>query len=352
MRASVVLSLWANAVAGAAGGLWTLAVIGSLLGAPLYEAFSALPSITVGNTHYKSLRLRPLISSRLWANIKTSRSNSTNDDGGGEQHGPSRDAPFVDVDKPPIVVWRYNPDSQKWYEHDYGDLSNTRFRELPLAVQQTWNWCQHFILPLQLCPWARASMETPQALQIFVVEEDAISQDAINHHNAADVQSMYYSLMDGVGRRFEDFLEEQPDDSSSIESAAIFFVVFVESSSSSSKENRLSAQQHSMKDFGDFYDWFCLLEETWELFETVIPAPFHPDWSFAGEPESLQFEKRSPHPTISLVSARVVDAAGEAATKQIGKHNEQVLLSKTAEELQVLWNRCLHTPAESNSDDD
>jgi hypothetical protein len=85
------------------------------------------------------------------------------------------------------------------------------------------------------------------------------------------------------------------------------------------------------------------MEDTWEYTDEVIVAPFHPDWAFAGEPESLQFEKRSPYPTVTLVSTRVVEAAGEEATEQIGKHNEYVLLSKSVDELQTMWNQSLTT---------
>jgi Protein of unknown function (DUF1415) len=65
------------------------------------------------------------------------------------------------------------------------------------------------------------------------------------------------------------------------------------------------------------------------LMDDGIVAPFHPDWVFAGEPQSLQYEKRSPYPTVTLVSTRVVDKAGEEATKQIGTQNEKTLLSKS-----------------------
>ena len=54
-------------------------------------------------------------------------------------------------------------------------------------------------------------------------------------------------------------------------------------------------------DFVDFYNWFDEMEATWELIDDVIVAPFHPDWVFAGEPESLQYEKRSPYPTVTLL---------------------------------------------------
>jgi hypothetical protein len=327
MRASLlVLSRWALVV-----------VIGALFEVPLMcEAFGVLP--TIHNKHSRVSSSRPLISSRMWTkNIDNNNENNNNNNN-------NKDDVLDAKNKPPIAVWKYNVASKQWDKQEYEE--SVTFRELPLPVQQTWAWCRHFVLPLQLCPWARASLETPQAFQIFLVEE---VDDYNMIENVADSQAVYDSLLDDVGRRFEDFLEEQQPESS-MESAAIFFVVFVESASSSSSSSSEKERRSPMKDFGDFYDWFCRFEETWELLDTVIVAPFHPNWSFAGEAESLSFEKRSPYPTVTMVSAQVVDAAGEAATEQIGKHNEQVLLSKTTEELQGLWNRCLRD-TNNNADD-
>lgn len=194
-----------------------------------------------------------------------------------------------------------------WHQRD-GEWIEQRSNAatLPLEAQQTWAWCRNFVVPLQLCPWARASVETPTALQIFLVDQNY-------------PQSLHSDVVKDVGQRFEGFLADNP----SIESAAIFFVIF------------------PMNDFGDYYDWFLDLEETWDLMDSVKVAPFHPDWAFDGEPDNLQYEKRSPFPTVSLVSTKVVDAAGEMATKRIGEQNEQLLLSKSVNELQSLWDQCL-----------
>ena len=175
---------------------------------------------------------------------------------------------------------------------------------------ETWNWCRNFVLGLQLCPWARTSLETTNATQIFVAANDITdiwSKDASN-------------LVDSVSRRFIQFVNEIPE----LESAAIFFLAFP-----------------SQKDFLDFYEWFTELEDNWTLEDDVIIAPFHPDWEFDG-PISLNFEKRSPYPTISLVSTRVVEAAGPSVTDKIGIHNEQALLDQSPDELQKLWESSVH----------
>ena len=83
-------------------------------------------------------------------------------------------------------------------------------------------------------------------------------------------------------------------------------------------------------------------------------APFHPQWSFASDDDgsssedglpwsNVEFEKRSPYPTVTLVAARVVEAAGEEVTSKIGEHNEQVLLDADPSELAELWKRCAST---------
>jgi uncharacterized protein len=198
---------------------------------------------------------------------------------------------------PSLSVWRYSLESLEWQ----------RPHVTPVAAHHTWSWCKNFVLPLQLCPWARASVETPQALQLFLADSTPNDEIILN-----------------VGCRFRDFLKEYPH----LESAAIFFIVF------------------PACDFGDYYNWFDEMEAEWELMDDVIVAPFHPDWVFAGEPESLQFEKRSPYPTVTLVSTRVVDKAGEEATKQIGLQNEKTLLSKSPAELRQMWETCLQSGAD------
>jgi hypothetical protein len=184
-------------------------------------------------------------------------------------------------------VWKYGTD-ESWQRDD------TPSR----PALETWNWCREFVLKLQLCPWAKASLETKNALHIFVAPKRSIA------------------FVEDVAKEFSKFCAENP----TLESAAIFFVLFVEDEGS----------------FIDFYNWFEELEDDW-MQEEVIVAPFHPDWEFAGEAESLQYEKRSPHPAVSIVSALVVEQAGAAATEQIGIQNEAILLDKDPLELEALW---------------
>lgn len=249
------------------------------------------------------------------------------------------------VSLPPVTAWILDDQSKEWVpaSTDFTDVS-------AMVVQSTYAWCHDFVLQLQLCPWAKASIETPSALQIFVIDpKDPLPANVVSPTE----------VIESLARRFQDFLEETtnlPNQPSNLESAAIFFVVFAErngsttssrnSSNDTSTTSPMARTGLDFLDFLDFYDWFVELEDDWSQ-EDVIVAPFHPQWSFATGDEdendnlqNLDFEKRSPYPTVSLVASRVVEAAGEEVTAKIGTHNEQVLLEADPAELSKLWHQC------------
>jgi len=157
---------------------------------------------------------------------------------------------------------------------------------------------------------------------------------------------------------------------SSMERVAIYFVIFLSvndyqyeddddktktttNTASSSSPSSLPSLVSLLTDpsfsssFFDYVDWFMDLEDDWpeDLGDDVIIAPFHPNWEFGADDSdddmdddqeeaaasSLNYEKRSPYPLVSLVSTRVVENAGEAVTNTIGEHNRDVLLSIEAQ---------------------
>ncbi len=76
--------------------------------------------------------------------------------------------------------------------------------------------------------------------------------------------------------------------------------------------------------------------------DEITIAPFHPDWSFASSSSSqnpLDYEKKSPYPTISLVRSSVIIKAGEEATGRIGIHNEEVLQKYGCDEVEELYQK-------------
>jgi hypothetical protein len=189
-----------------------------------------------------------------------------------------------------------------------------------LQAKETWNWCRNFIVPLQLCPWARKSLETASALQIYV-------PSSINNSNPNKEQQT--RVVKDVALAFREYIQEFP----ALESTAIFFIIFpdqmMDSKSSSS----------SSSSFMDFYEWFEQLEDDWDI-EQVTVAAFSPAWQFGDDTDetlSLEFEKKSPYPTITLVSTKVIDQAGPAATEQIANQNYDTLTQKSPSELQQLW---------------
>jgi hypothetical protein len=189
-----------------------------------------------------------------------------------------------------------------------------------LQAKETWNWCRNFIVPMQLCPWARKSLETTSALQIYVSSTSNSSNNNNNPHKKQKTR-----VVQDVALAFRDYILEFP----ALESTAIFFIIF----------------PHKMMDdddsssFIEFYEWFEQLEDDWDIDEVTVAA-FSPDWQFGDDTDetlSLEFEKKSPYPTITLVSTKIIDQAGPAATEQISHQNYDTLTQKSPSELQQLW---------------
>jgi hypothetical protein len=203
-------------------------------------------------------------------------------------------------------VVRYYPPSKK----------NT----LELAAQETWNWCKHFVVNYGLCPWAAASTQTQGAVEMHLVAPLDDTDEMLN---------AFEKTIQVVTKDFCASLEVKDPNT------AISFVVLVDLE----------------LDFELFYEWFVDLEDAWlenEDYESVTLAAFHPDWSFASNDEEsslLSLEKKTPYPTVSIVSAAVIDKAGPVATKQIGEHNADVLLDgKTLDQWQALYDQAIHRP--------
>jgi hypothetical protein len=182
------------------------------------------------------------------------------------------------------------------------------------AVDETMRWCQNFVLPLQLCPWAAASLAAQDdgAIQMYTVSSPTEMKDAI----------------DSASRLFHEGITKTKKLDPS---TAISFVVC----------------EDLTWEFGDFYDWFCEVEESyWDIEndedgsyiqDKITLAPFHPDWAFDGDDVSLSFEKKAPYPTVTLVWTAVIDAAGEVVTNKIAEQNEATLCDKGAAELGKMY---------------
>ena len=187
-----------------------------------------------------------------------------------------------------------------WERTDDGQWTSTRLNDNDIALE-TWRWCADFVAPLDLCPWAAASVNTQGALQFYLSRRTNFKM----------------AVEEAAQRLYRDVKTGNVDPN-----VAITFVVSLDRD----------------WDFSEFYDWFDELEETFEFkdeYSTIVTlAPFHPDWQFGDGPPELDMEKRSPHPTVTVVCTSVID---KATAEQIGHHNEQVLLDLGISNLRRLY---------------
>lgn len=202
----------------------------------------------------------------------------------------------------------------------------------------TFNWCSDFVQRLNLCPWAKLSLQSKNSIKIHILS-----------------QSMGLESMENLVRKAALELIELTDRGKVDENSGITFVVAIHD------EDAELGVQGTEFDFETFYNFCTELEDRFlnedgvdfrergvSIGDEVIIAPFHPEWrwhsfdtqeitqqNMDGRDDPLNFEKKSPFPTISIVRSRVVFDAGEETTRRIGIHNEKILSemgSKTLEE--------------------
>jgi hypothetical protein len=190
------------------------------------------------------------------------------------------------------------------------------------AATETWRWCAHFVVTHNLCPWAQQSVQTDQAIRIYVVD---------------NIEDMEESLQTVSAQFYADLKASSIDPN-----AAIAFVVLANGDDDWS--------------FPDYYEWYLQEEDNWmddaeedenSVANHVTWAPFHPEYEFQGDDECLQVEKRSPYPTVSIVSSAVIDSAGPSVTTQIAKNNEETLREKTASQWQELYDASVRPKPEA-----
>jgi len=190
---------------------------------------------------------------------------------------------------------------------------------LQKVAQETWNWCANFVVPHNLCPWALASVQTRNALRLYIINDVNKFDSAIECVATEFNQELQNSLL------------ADPN-------TAIAFCVL--------------ASKDQVWDFDTFYEWFVDMEEDWldqaeddssHIGNYVTLAPFHPNWQFASDEsdDPLQIEKQSPYPTVTIVSTAVIDKAGETATAQIADNNARVLQSKTLSHWKALYHQAV-----------
>ena len=155
------------------------------------------------------------------------------------------------------------------------------------AVAATAAWAL-WIAEVNLCPFARKSLETSDAISYVVTD--------------ADNQKAFYAAAVDCARDLAAASDLDP-------TAAIVFLV---------------APFYEARDFPAFLRSVEALEDDVLPFDEVQMAGFHPEWAFGGVPDDdpLHFEKRAPHPTVSLV---LVDGLEHANSAKIAADNERTL---------------------------
>ena len=155
------------------------------------------------------------------------------------------------------------------------------------AVAATAAWAL-WIAEVNLCPFARKSLETSDAISYVVTE--------------ADNQKAFYAAAVDCARDLAAASDVDP-------TAAIVFLV---------------APFYEPENFPAFLRSVEALEDDVMPIDEVQIAGFHPAWAFGGVPDDdpLHFEKRAPHPTVSLV---LVDGLEHANSAKIAADNERTL---------------------------
>jgi hypothetical protein len=256
----------------------------------------------------------------------------------------------------PLLLAACSADSY-WYVLSSNEIHSFDFDDendpsSPLAA--TWRWCRDFVVPLQLCPWAAASVNTPGAIQFYVVP---VSSNTVS-------ENQLVKIVETVACQFQDWLlQGEPEKVADRKKVAIAFIVLA----TSARANETTAESESWIDsFPSFYEWFTQLEDDWidkgfysmkedeeevTIYSAVTLAAFHPDWEFESGGidtedrstiDGLDFEKKSPFPTLTLVSTETIEAAGPEATERIAQHNAQVLQADmTLEHIQMLYQQAV-----------
>lgn len=199
------------------------------------------------------------------------------------------------------------------------------------AAVATYNWCSHFVQSLNLCPWAKQSLLSINAIRMKIMHQNNGGWDSME-------QIVRQSSLELKGLTDEGIVDPY---------IGITFVVAIPSTSPDDGFDNQDVDGVDDFDFLTFYDYFNDIEEEFtdehdddnnnKAFNDVTIAPFHPNWTFAPSSydddhnnedtslDPLDYEKRTPYPTISIVMAKGIDLAGEEATDKIGVHNEETL---------------------------
>lgn len=262
------------------------------------------------------------------------------------------------------------------------------------AIEATHRWASKFVRPLHLCPWAGSSLDTQGAIRYWVLLVDSnvhqgSSGDELGKMHGEQQWSIMFEGVERIvreaGRQLELITTETPtyteaeslpDNMHKLKSidasVAISFVILVPTKSNGFATSPTISGKTSMgalPGFESFHDHFVDLEdrlldecdEYWDSMDdnndndnaaAMIPdgckftiAAFHPLWTFNNEDDPktdenkvdangrispIDFEKRTPYPTISIVMSSAIDALVEKDSKQQENNASSVVTERIA----------------------
>lgn len=266
------------------------------------------------------------------------------------------------------------------------------------SIKATHRWASHFVRRLQLCPWAASSLDTFGAIRYWILlvddnthgghdghDDDVWYENIVFHHMERMVHEAGVQLEQITQPNSEKI---ECDTKKSIDpSAAISFVICAPYNSSCRDDTDVS--------FESFHEFFVDLEDqlldecddywdgidaTWENEnddsrandESDIPqcckitiAAFHPNWRFNSQGtddmkvSAVDYEKRTPYPTISIVMSSAIDSlvpkddhdderkesGSSVVTNRIAASNEQTLCGLGVDKLkEIVVNDVLRFP--------
>ena len=267
------------------------------------------------------------------------------------------------------------------------------------AIESTRRWSENFVRKLKLCPWAGSSIDVPGGIRYWVVlVEDRVSGDdndrsdifytrrrrakGGDHHVEDKRRAAILEQMEGIVRDAGKHLMQITTSPSSKEgeynnafdaidpSVAISFVILVEQPSlpfvafheyfidleeklldeCDAYDDDETSQEEDEKEDDDG----CSTVDNIPIGCDITVAAFHPQWRFGQDggndyEEAVNFEKRAPYPTISIVRSSAIDVlmnddddsvvidCSAPATRRIADQNEKTLRDIGIDKLRELF---------------
>jgi len=256
------------------------------------------------------------------------------------------------------------------------------------AIKESIRWCDNFVVPLKLCPWAGASMDSFHSQTLLSSKDDVSQSRSCNHRPSVVFKDLsicsgmgYYEAQETLAQLVKDealsmLTAEKDADVGYNPDKAITFLIVVPMKDESMMGND---DDWIYNDFNAFHESVVYIEEDYlssfemekseedegggeedemtVLADLVAVAGFHPDWEYSEltdtesdehiDVRAISFEKKSPFPTVTIVhwsaidkgSQKFIDDQSLDITQKIAEYNAQVLNSLGTEELQKMYSK-------------